>query len=239
MALTESAPHIANRLLMTLPSDDLARLHPHLELVSWPLRMPLNEAGAAIDYVYFPTAGFASIVAYMSDGAGVETGVVGSDGMLGLPALSGSGIASHAAFVQVEGSALRIATIPLREEFGRGGALHGLLSRYGELCLADAGQLAACNARHTLPERLARWLLRARDALARDHFPLTHEFAGMMLGVRRAGVSVAARGLLKAGLIEYQNGLVTILDGPKLEAAACECYRFMARTRERLLPFLP
>jgi CRP-like cAMP-binding protein len=236
MAFAAHDTHVANRLLAALPHDDRARLSPHLELIDWPLRLPLNQAGAVIDYAYFPISGLASIVAYMSDGTAVEMGLVGRDGMLGVPALFGSGVASHTAFVQGEGSALRIAATALREELARGGALHQLLSRYAEFCLADVGQLAACNALHPLSARCARWLLRARDGLGSDRFGLTHEFLAMMLGVRRAGVTVAANGLREAGLIEYQNGQMTILDGPKLEAAACECYGFVVRERDRLLP---
>jgi CRP-like cAMP-binding protein len=226
----------ANRLLTLLPPGDLARLTPHLDQMDWPLRLPLYQAGKAIEYAYFPLSSMVSSVAYMANGATAEVGLIGREGMLGLPALLESGIAAHAAFVQLAGTALRIKAATLRDEFDRGGALHRILSRYIELGLTDAAQLAACNLSHSLSERCARWLLRARDGLGSDEFHLTHEFLSMMLGVRRAGVSVAARALQDSGLIRYNNGLLQILDRPGLEAAACECHRFMRSEAERLLP---
>lgn len=231
--------HSTNRLLAALPRGDLARLRPHLELVRWPAGLSLYHAGSAIKCAYFPISGMASSVAYMAGGGTAEVGLIGREGMLGMPLVLGSGVAARNIYVLLEGTAFKMKAAALREEFDRGGALHHILLRYVELALIDAAQLAACNLAHSVSERCARWLLRARDGVGRDEYRITHEFLSMMLGVRRQSVSVAARRLHKTGLIDYANGVLKVLDGRGLEAAACECYQFMRAETERLLPLHP
>ena len=137
--------------------------------------------------------------------------------------------------VQIPGYALRMPASAFREEASRSAALMGLLLRYVQALHTQVSLTAACNGRHTLPERLARWLLTARDRANSDQMPLSHEFLSMMLGVRRAGVTVAVGTLKAAGLIHNTHGQVTITDRRGLEAACCECYRTVRNEYERLL----
>ena len=147
----------------------------------------------------------------------------------------GSETASNEAFVQLNGKALRIPTGVLLDEVESSRSLRRRLLRYAQALSFQISQSAACNARHVVEERCARWLLAAHDRTDRDELALTHEFLGIMLGVRRAGVTVAAGALQQAGLIRYRQGRVTILDREGLEAAACECYRLIDEEYARLL----
>ncbi len=176
-----------------------------------------------------------SIVAMMRDGAAVEVGIAGREGMLGVQAVLGDDISLNEAMVQIPGSALRLPAEVLRREAQTSVQLRGVLLRYVQAYLNSATQSAACNRAHLLEQRLARWLLTARDRAGADRLPLTHEFIAMMLGVRRAGVTVAAQSLQSAGLIHYAHGRITIADREGLEAAACECYEVTTREYARLL----
>jgi CRP-like cAMP-binding protein len=155
--------------------------------------------------------------------------------MVGLPLILGVDIASLGAMVQMEGTALRIGPAALRQAFNESEALRNRLLRYMQALHVQVSQTAVCNKHHSLEERLTRWLLMAHDRAGEDQFPMTHEFMSLMLGVRRAGVSVTANVLKQAGLIHYRNGHVTVLDRPGLEDAACECYGNVQRQFERLL----
>jgi CRP-like cAMP-binding protein len=155
--------------------------------------------------------------------------------MVGTPALLGSETASNEAFVQLNGNGLRIPTAILLDAVDQSSDLRRRLLRFAQALSFQISQSAACNARHVVEERCARWLLAARDRVDGDELALTHEFLGIMLGVRRAGVTVAAGSLQQAGLISYRQGRVTILDRDSLEAAACECYRITRDEYDRLL----
>ena len=195
----------------------------------------LNAPGAAIEHVYFPTAGVVSLIASLDDGSAVEVGLIGPEGMVGTPVLLGSETASNEAFVQLNGHALRIPTTVLLDATEQSPGLRRRLLRFAQALSFHIAQSAACNARHVVEERCARWLLAAHDRVGGDELALTHEFLGIMLGVRRAGVTVAAGSLQRAGLIRYRQGRVTILDRQALEAAACECYRITRDEYDRLL----
>ena len=154
----------------------------------------------------------------------MDVGLVGQEGMAGLPVLLGGTGHSHHAVVQVAGKAWQLPAKRLLTEFNRGEALHDLLLRYMQAMLAQTAQTVVCNRFHTTEERLARWLLLTADCLAADTFLLTHEVISITLGVRRAGVTVAAGILSQAGLVSYHRGRMTIVDRPGLEDFACECY---------------
>jgi CRP-like cAMP-binding protein len=175
------------------------------------------------------------LVAALDDGATVEVGVIGSEGMVGTSVLMGSETASLEAYVQIAGSALRMKTSFLIQEAEECRELRQRLLRYAQALMFQISQSAACNARHSVEERCARWLLTAQDRVGGNHVQLTHEFLGVMLGVRRAGVTVAAGTLQSAGLIRYHRGRVTVLDRPGLEAASCECYGLANEEYARLL----
>ncbi len=155
--------------------------------------------------------------------------------MVGLPLLLGSDRAATESMVQAPGTFLRLGAVAFQEEQDRSPALRKLLLRYALAFQAQVAQTAACNGRHTLDQRLARWLLTAHDRAHGDEFPMTQEFLSIMLCVHRSGVTVAARLFQQAGLIRYSNGQITVTDRPGLEAAACECHGAVAREFQRLL----
>jgi len=233
--LDQPAPAPRNRLLTALPPEDLARLRPRLEPVELPLRHTLHAPDEPIGAVHFPETGWVSMLATLDDGDAAEVGVVGREGMVGLPLLFGTDRAPVEAMCQAGGTALRLGAGAFRNALERGPALRALLLRYAMAFNTQVAQTAACNGRHPVEQRLARWMLMAHDRSEGDEFPMTHEFLSLMLGVRRAGVTVAAGALQKAGLIRYGNGRMAIADRPGLEAAACDCHGTVRREFERLL----
>jgi CRP-like cAMP-binding protein len=231
---SSSTPAARNRLLAALPPDDLARLQPRLEAVELPQRQVLHAPGQPIEAVYFPETGWISMLAYLESGDAAEVGLVGREGMAGLPVLLGADSSDLEAMVQCPGSALRMDAQAFREELDRIPALRTLLLRYALVHQEQVARTAACNGRHQINERLARWLLMAHDRAEGDDFPMTHEFLSMMLGVRRAGVTVAAGTLQKAGFIRYDKGRMEVTDRPGLESVSCECYGIVRRASDRL-----
>jgi CRP-like cAMP-binding protein len=214
----------SNRLLAALPTAVYQRLQPALELVTLACLQPLYQVGRPITHVYFPEQAVISLVFQSKNGATMDVGLVGQEGMAGLPMLLGGTSHSHQAMVQVAGKAWRLPAELLLTEFNRGSALHDLLLRYTQAMLTQAAQNGVCNRFHTTEERLARWLLLTADCLGADTFRLTHEVLGTMLGVRRAGVTVAAGVLNQAGLVHYNRGRMTLVERAALEDFACECY---------------
>jgi CRP-like cAMP-binding protein len=176
-----------------------------------------------------------SMIALLEDGHSVEVGVVGREGLVGLPVVLGAGRATTEAMVQMEAPALRVRAAELRAAFDRSAPLRAVLLRYVQAFHAQVAQGAACNAQHRVDERLARWLLMLHDRAERDEFPVTHEFLALMLAARRPGISVAAGALQRAGAISYTHGKMTVLDRAALEAAACECYGTVREQFEELL----
>ncbi len=236
MALADQPPPILrNRLLMTLPPEEFARLWPQLEPVELPLRKVFQEPGKPLTSVYFPETGWFSILAYMEDGDAAEVGLVGREGMLGLPVLLGGDTEDLEGMVQAPGTALRMDAGAFREELQFLPAFRTLLLRYALVHHGQVARTAACNGRHQLEQRLARWLLMAHDRADGGEFTMTHEFMSMMLGVRRAGVTVAAGQLSKAGFIRYKGGHIEVTDRPGLESVTCECYGVVRRACDALL----
>jgi CRP-like cAMP-binding protein len=216
---------IKNELLAALPRGAYLRLLPHLEPVSLLLGASLYNSGESIEHVYFPGDALVSLVTHMSDGATVEVGLIGRDGMVGIPVLLGDDIAFEAAVVQIAGSALRMPSVTFKEVIkgGRNPLLTRLLL-YTRVLMKQVAQTAACNGRHTAEKRLARWLLMCHDRAESNELALTQDFISDMLGLRRTGVSSAAIGLQHEGFIRYSRGRITILKRAGLEAFACECY---------------
>ena len=231
----ESIPVPRNRLLSALPPDEFARLSPRLEPVEFRNQETLHRQGEPIRTVYFPESGWFSVLLLLADGSGAEVGIVGNEGMVGLTVLLGGHLAGVEVRVQCPGRALSLNAAAFREELDRSPALRVILLRYGLARYLQAIHLVACNARHQVNQRLARKLLMAHDRAEGDEFPITHESLSSMLGVRRAGVTVAAGNLQKAGLIRYGAGRITITDRAGLEAAACECYGVVRDAFDELL----
>ena len=236
MAVSLSSSFVPrNRLLAALPEEDMARLRPHFEAVELSLRQVIQASDEPITAVYFPESGWVSMLTLLIDGNSAEVGIVGVDGMVGLPLLLGSDRSPTEAMIQAPGTLLRLGADAFRAELDRSVALRTLLLRYALAFQVQVTQTAACNGHHALEQRLARWLLIAHDRAQGDEFPMTQEFLAMMLCVHRPGVTVAARLFQQAGLIRYSNGQITITDRAGLEAAACECHGAVAREFERLL----
>jgi CRP-like cAMP-binding protein len=218
-----------NLLLAARPADDYARIVPPLEVVPLRLKQILTQPGTPVSDIYFPGDGFCSELTVLGDGRMVEVATIGREGVVGLLGDSGNGPVTSATMVQAATSAsVRMPVAFFRHEMNRGGAFFELVSRYRLALTRFIMQSTACNAVHTVEERLARWLLTAEDHLRTSAFPLTQEFAAMMLGVTRPTVSGVAATLQRAGLITYHRGVVTVVDRERLEAAACECYGITA-----------
>ena len=214
-----------NRLLSALPKPEYDQLMQKMEVVKFRIRDPLYRSNGPIDHVYFPTSGLISLVVTMEDGRTVEVGIAGKEGMVGVPVFLGAASSPAQVFWQAPGEAWRMRAAVFKAAVQNGSGLHTVLQRYVHFLLTQSSQSIACAHLHTVEERFAKWLLMTRDRLEADNFPLTQEFLAMMLGVRRASVTVAAGILQKAGMIEYHRGWLTILDREKLEEASCECYQ--------------
>jgi CRP-like cAMP-binding protein len=227
-------PKPRNRLLAALPAAELAQLWPRFEPVELELRQVLHLPEQPIGTVYFPESGWISMVAALEDGDTAEVGLVGREGMAGLPILHEDTLSDLEAMVQQPGKALRLSSADFRIELDRLPTFRTLLLRYSLAQHMQVARTAACNGRHAVDQRLARWLLMAHDRSDGDSFAMTHEFLGMMLGIRRAGVTVAAGMLQQAGLIRYTRGQMLVADRPGLESAACECYGISRRAFDRL-----
>ena len=220
------SPAAANELLAALPAEVLQRLSPALELVPLALKEILHRPGDPIEYVYFPGAGFVSELTVLESGDMVEVATVGREGMVGIFASDGEERAPSLSMVQAAIEVCyRLRATVFREEMDRRGPFHQLMTRYMHAHVGLIMQSTACNAMHTVEQRLARWLLMAHDRVGLDDFPLTQEFLAMMLGVSRPSVTIVAGTLQKAGLITYHRGHLKIVDRERLEAASCECFR--------------
>lgn len=225
---------IRNRILLALPPATLDRIRPELEPIRLTRGKVIDHVDRPIEYLYFVNRGFVSVVKTMLDGRTVEIGGVGIEGITDPYALLGIPTAVLETIVQIPGSAFRVKRGVLKNELERDRALRDILLRYTRFAFGQLAQTAACNGLHSLEERCCRWLLAAHDSAFSDTFPLTHEFLAMMLGVQRSSVSIAARLLMQAGLIEYVRGKMHIADRTGLEEAACECYATSQRELDKL-----
>ena len=228
-----------NKLLAALTAKCYKRLLPELEEVNLPLGKILYIPKQPIKFVYFPRLAAVSMVNIFEDGSMVEVGVVGREGVVGTPLLSGDDVSPHQAIVQIADGGWRMRTSIFKRELESNGELADISRRYSQALFTQVAQTAACNRVHPIVERLARWLLLMQNRMESDVLQLTHEFISTMLGTRRAGVTIAAGQLQKAKIITYQRGKVTILDQQKLEEASCECYRIVRDEYDRLLQIFP
>jgi CRP-like cAMP-binding protein len=217
-------PRVTNRLIAGVPSKDRARLLANCEQVDLVFGDRLSEADKPIKHVYFPLAGFISLVATLDGHQPLEMGLVGNEGMLGVTLKLGIKTAPMRAVVQGTGTALRMTGSNFTQLLGRNPAMFHILDRYLYVLMAQLTRSSACTRFHEIEPRLARWLLMTHDRSHADHFHLTHEFLADMLGVRRSGVSIAAGALQLRKLIRYSRGEITIVNRKGLEAASCECY---------------
>lgn len=232
MKIADGVP-TANKLLAALSAVEYRRLKENLEPVTLSFGEVLYEPGEPIKYVYFPNDTLVSLLTLVDRHLALEVGMVGREGVVGISFALGIGVTPFRALVQGAGTAMRMKTEPFRQEFRLGLSLQREVHRYTHALMAQVAQTAACNRFHFIEARLARWLLMTRDRVTSDHFHLTHEFLGNMLGVRRVGVTKAAHELKQRKLIDYSRGNIAIVDGPGLEAAACSCYEMDKRWYEQ------
>jgi CRP-like cAMP-binding protein len=225
-----------NRLLRAFPADAIARLEPHMERMDIPLLEVLAEPGVPYEHVFFPETGVISLVNKLDDGTEVEVGTIGNEGMAGINVVLDSGSIPSITLMEIPGEAVRIPVttmVALIEEYPE---VRRLLLRYAQAFMIQIAQTATCNRVHEIYGRCARWMCMAHDRMGgAPQFMLTQYVLSQMLGVRRAGVTVAAGQLQKAGFIRYSRGRITVLDRPGLESAACECYGIVKREFDRLL----
>jgi CRP-like cAMP-binding protein len=224
-----------NRLLSLLSDEDYERLRPSLSPVVFDYKKSLYDASRPIEHVYFPVDGVASLVITTADGSSAEVGTIGSEGFVGLPVCLGDSVAPSSVYVQVPGAALGMDARVFRKELERSPTLNLMMLRYAHAFFNQVAQSAACAHLHRVEQRCCRWLLMTRDRMPSGDFLLTHEFLGMMLGVRRTTVTDVMGTLQKAGMIRYRRGHVTILDHQALEQRACECYEISRLEFDRLL----
>ena len=201
-----------------------------------PLGKVLYESGNRLQHVYFPTNCIVSLLYVMEDGASAEIAVVGNEGVIGIALFMGGETTPSRALVQSAGHAYRLKGQLLKDEFNRSEELQHLLLRYTQALLTQMSQTAVCNRHHSVDQQLCRWLLLGLDRLSSNTLRMTQELIANMLGVRREGVTEAAGKLQAAGLIRYTRGKITVLDRPRLESRACECYSVVKKEFDRLLP---
>ncbi len=228
-------PNSSNRLLASLSARDFALLKPNLKSVTLGLRKQLEKPNKRIEAAFFPESGFASVVAVQSSGKQVEIGLIGREGMTGLPIVLGNHRSPHATYIQAAGKGLCIPEAELRKATRASQSLRDSLLKYVQAFGVQTTHTAINNAQSKMDVRLARWLLMAHDRIGSDTISLTHEFLSLMLAVRRAGVTDALNALRKQGLITYLRSRITICDRKGLERAAGEAYGLPEAEYRRLI----
>lgn len=225
-----------NCILAALPAQDYERLLPDLELVDMPLGWTMSESGDHVNYLHFPTSGIISLIYALEDGSFSETALVGDEGMVGISIFMGGESMPSSTEVQSPGKAYRLSRKVMKREFALGGQLQHLALLFTQAMICQTSQTAVCNQHHTLDQQMCRWLLMSMDRLHGNELVITQQMIGRLLGVRRESVTQTVGQLQKDGLIERGRGRITVVDRPKLEKRACECYAAVKDEYKRLLP---
>ena len=215
-------PHSQNAILARASPVDLEDLRPHLRQINLEHGRVLAESRQRVDQVYFPHGGILSCVVELEDGAAIESGMIGNDGVFGAAQALDDKLSLHKVVVQVPGSATIVEAKHLKAVTQSSPELLALLIKYDEFFLAQVQQTAACNALHSVEQRMCKWLVRMYDLVGTE-LPLTQEFLAQMMGVRRTSVTTVASELQKEGLIFYRRGKINILNMDLVEQRACEC----------------
>ena len=218
---------IHNEILLGLPAKEFDLLIPQLEFVRLKTHHVLHEPGDTLKSAHFCNSGLVSILSVFPDGKSVEVGLVGKEGLIGIPLVVGFRSAPTRAIAQIEATAFRVSAETLIGLLPQCPVLERRLQQFAQVMTMQTTQIAACNRLHEVNERLARWLLMSCDRIGSNVVPLTQELLAQMLGTRRSSETVAAGMLQKAGLIAHARGEVKIVDRRKLEEASCECYEIM------------
>lgn len=242
LAVTANSLSADNFVLAALPEVDYRALRPHLEFVPLPSGRVLYQPSDSVTHVFFPTSGIVSLLTPLENGTSAGIALIGNEGVIGVSVIL-EGLRARVPFrravVLSAGYAYRMRADRLLTEFERGGELQQLLLRATQARIAQIAQTVACNKCHKLPERLCRWLLHSLDRSCGDEICVTQSILAELLGVRREGVTEAARHLQSAGMIDYRRGHIRVTDRPALEQRACECYATICRVYTRLLGSQP
>ncbi|MBE9042123.1 Crp/Fnr family transcriptional regulator [Oscillatoriales cyanobacterium LEGE 11467] len=233
MSIKSSGP--INQILAALPHSEYQRLIPHLEEIPLTVGNVLYEPSQPILEVYFPNLAMVSLVSILSGNLTTGIGLVGCEGMVGMPVFLGNDRTTTQAIVQISGSAMKLSANVLANEFNRAKHLQKLLLLYTQIQLGQISQISACKSHHTIEQQLACWLLLIRDCIQQDILPLTQKSISTMLAVRRASITEAAILLQNAGIIHYRRGQIVILNRSELESKSCECYGLIQKEFARLL----
>ena len=235
--LTDVAQHVVtgNRLLGRLPEKEMVRLMPLFERIELTPRQILHHRNLPMEHIYFVECGLVSVMAKTSHREWVEVWLIGSDGMTGIPIVLGDTHPSHRRVVQIGGSALRISTQDFRHLLQVSEPLREILLNYVEVVLLQTSQSGACNAQHAVKQRLARWLLLARDVLGSSLMPVPHEMLGRLIGVRRATITNCLNDFEACAAVRTARRLIEITDAQLLESLSCDCYHIIKHERLRLL----
>jgi CRP-like cAMP-binding protein len=228
-----------NNFFSALSDSDFDLLSPDLRPSELKLNAVLFDHGQSINRIYFPESGIVSLVVVLTNGELIEAGIIGRDGVVGASGALDGGKSLNRALVQTAGQAFSIDVGKIKNAVMRSASLRQTLYRFDQLLLLQAQQAAACNAIHTIPQRLCRWILRAHDVLQTEELHLTQEFLSQMLGVRRTSVTVTALNLQNAKLIKYRRGRIRIIDLEGLKAASCECHEAVKAQKKMLLESNP
>jgi CRP-like cAMP-binding protein len=220
---------VENKILLAIPDNEFWMIRPQLEAVELKSHQILHESHDVLKYAYFPNDGLLSLVVVTAEGKTVEAGIVGKEGLVGIPAIAGLERSPLREIVQISGEAVRIPVSSLRDSLASAPQLRSELERFSVLLGLQVAQTAGCNRLHDVEQRLARWLLMAQDRVNSETLPITHDFLATMLGTDRPSVSLAAGALQKAGVIEYSRGSVKIVNRAELERTSCECYGVIQR----------
>ncbi|MGC2769054.1 MAG: Crp/Fnr family transcriptional regulator [Candidatus Acidiferrum sp.] len=225
---------VRNHLLLSIPASELRLLRPHLQACHFRQHEILHEPSQRLQFAYFPNSGLISLVVAMADGSTVEAGMVGREGMAGLSCAAGLTRCSLRLVVQIPGEGLKIRIGHLQAALKPASQFQMSVGRYAVIKGMQMAQTAACNRLHDARQRLARWLLTARDRVDMESLPVTHDFLATILGTDRPSVSLAAKLLQRKGIIEYKRGRISILSLRKWENSSCECYRVIQTLAKRL-----
>ncbi len=227
----------SNHLLAAAPPDARQRLAPYLELIHLPFGKVIHEPGDTPTHVILPTDCLVSLIYETREGDSTEISVVGNEGMVGVSVFMGGDSSPNRAVVQGAGHAYRLPADRLEDEFNNSPGLRVLMLRYTQVLITQVSQTAVCNRHHSIDQRLSRWILLSLDRLPTNQLTMTQELIADMLGVRREGVTHAAGKLQHEGVIKYRRGRISVLDRPRLERLACECYSVVKNETERLCAY--
>jgi CRP-like cAMP-binding protein len=235
MAKSQSLGAFRNVVLARLSPERLEKLRPHLRLIELEVKQGIYEPNQPIMHAYFVETGMISVVSTMKDGKSIEVGTIGREGVAGAVVILGAETVPHQYYVQIPGHGHRVDAAVLKDIAKQDDDFRDLLCRSQVAFHTQTMQSAACNGLHSVTQRCCRWLLMSQDRINGDDVPLTHEFLGLMLGVRRASVSDVLKPIQDRGWIQSNRGTITITDRKGLESGCCECYGIITEEQKQLL----